>query len=242
MTVTSFIWKNIICRHGLPYGILTDNGPQFISKIFNEFSEKWKIKIKAASPRYPKFNGHAKAANKTIMNNLKKRLDFKKERWGEELYGVLWAYRTTPHTATHETPLSLSYGIEAVIPAEIEVPSQRRRICPEDIELNEELLIDQLDMIEERREKAAVRVQNYQQAAARYYDSNVRNRTFSIGGLVLRKVFDGTKEPGAGKLGTRWEGPYKVTKEIRTGVYELEKCKTGLDQVCQAPSWGATGL
>ena len=96
------------------------------------------------------------------MNNLKKKLDLKKERWGEELHGVLWAYRTTPppHTATQETPFSLSYGIEAVIPAEIEVLSQRRGICPEDAKLNEELLIHQLDMIEERQEKAAIRVQN----------------------------------------------------------------------------------
>ena len=94
------------------------------------------------------------------MNYLKRRLDLKKERWGEKLYGALWAYRTTPHTATQETPFSLSYGVEAVIPAEIEVLSQRRGICPEDAELNEELLIHQLDMIEERREKAAIRVQN----------------------------------------------------------------------------------
>ena len=121
-----------------------------------------------------------------------------------------WAYRTNPHTATGETLFSLSYGIEAVIPAEIEVPSQRRRICPEDTELNEELLIHQLVMIEEQREKAAIRVQKYQQAATLYNYSNVRNRAFSIGDLVLRKVFDGTKEPGAGKLGTKWEGPYKV--------------------------------
>ena len=150
---------------------------------------------------------------------------------GEELHGVLWAYRTTPHTATQETLFLLSYGIEAVIPAEIEVPSQRRRICPKDVKLNEELLIHQLDMIEERQEKAAVRVQNYQQAATRYYDSNVRNRAFSVGDLVLRKVFDGTKKQRAGKLGTRWEGPYKVAKEIRTGVYELEKVKTGLPEM-----------
>ena len=86
-------------------------------------------------------------------------------------------------------------------------------------------------MIEERQEKAAVRVQNYQQAATRYYDSNVRNRAFSVGDLVLRKVFYGTKKPRAGKLGTRWEGPYKVAKEIRTGVYELEKVKTGLPEM-----------
>ena len=80
-------------------------------------------------------------------------------------------------------------------------------------------------MIEERREKAAIRMQNDQQAASRYYDFNVRNRAFSVGDLVLRKVFDGTKESKAGKLGTRREGPYKVTKEIRSRVYELEKCK-----------------
>ena len=96
-------------------------------------------------------------------------------------------------------------------------------MCPEDAELNEELLINQLDMIEKRRERLAIRMENYQQAASRYYDSNVRNHAFSVGELVLRKIFDGTKEPKAGKLGTRWEGPYKVTKEIRSGVYELEK-------------------
>ena len=88
-TVTNFIWKNVICRDGLPYEIVTDNGPQFISKIFKEFCNKWKIKIKAVSPRYPKCDGYAEATNKTIMNNLKKRLDLKKERWSEELHGVL---------------------------------------------------------------------------------------------------------------------------------------------------------
>ncbi|KAL0696883.1 hypothetical protein Bca4012_064063 [Brassica carinata] len=167
------------------------------------------------------------------MNNLKK------ERWSEELRRVLWACRTTPHTATQETPFSLAYGVEAVIPAEIEVPSGRRKVCPEDIELNKELLIDQLDMIEERREKAAIHKHNYQHAASRYYNSNVRDLAFSVGDLVLRKVFDGTKEQGAGKLGTRWEGPYKVTKEVRPDVYDLEKCKNGRPEM---RPWNAYNL
>ena len=94
-------------------------------------------------------------------------------------------------------------------------------------------------MIEEWRENGAIRVQNYQQAAARYYDSNVRNRAFPVGDLVLWKVFDGTKELGAGKLGAKWEGPYKVTKEIWTGVYELENVKTGLPEM---RPWNAYNL
>ncbi|XP_056847410.1 uncharacterized protein LOC130498085 [Raphanus sativus] len=201
-----FLWKNIVCRHGLPYEIITDNGSQFISKVIKDFCDKWKIKLKFAGPRYPKCNGQAEATNITIVNNLKKRLDLKKSKWSEELNGVLWECRTTPHTATQETLFSLSYGIEAVIPPEIEVSSQRRGICPDNVEINKEMLLEYLDMIEERRERATVRIQNYQQAAARYYDSNVRGRSFSIDDLVLRKVFDGPKENGAGKLGTRWEG------------------------------------
>ncbi|XP_077249145.1 uncharacterized protein LOC143888586 [Tasmannia lanceolata] len=47
---------------------------------------------------------------------IKKRLDDKAGRWADELYHVLWAYRTTPRTATGESPFNLSFGTEAVIP------------------------------------------------------------------------------------------------------------------------------
>ena len=69
-----------------------------------------------------------------------------------------------PDDPSHSNPRDSIFTIlwgQAVIPAEIDVPSQRRRVCPEDAELNEELLINQLDMIEERRERAAICVQNY---------------------------------------------------------------------------------
>ena len=40
--------------------------------------------------------------------------------------------------------------------------------------------------------------------------------------LVLRKVFENTKEWRAGKLGTNWEGPYKIVEIVKPGVYRLE--------------------
>ena len=59
------------------------------------------------------------------MNGLKKRLNGAKGRWAEELPNVLWAYRTTPRRSMGETPFSLTYGTEAVIPAEVNVCSAR---------------------------------------------------------------------------------------------------------------------
>ncbi|KAL1205491.1 Retrovirus-related Pol polyprotein from transposon TNT 1-94 [Cardamine amara subsp. amara] len=164
--VEKFIWQNIICRHGIPYEIVTDNGSQFISKSFRQFCELRNIRLTTSTPRYPQGNGQAEAANKTIISNLKKRLGSKKHRWAEKLPEVLWACRTTPRKATERTPFSLAYGMEAVIPAEVTVPSLRRILCPINEELNNELLLDYLDMIDEQRDQAYIRIQNYQQVAA----------------------------------------------------------------------------
>ncbi|XP_010451170.2 PREDICTED: uncharacterized protein LOC104733278 [Camelina sativa] len=220
--VEQFVLKSIIYRYGVPHEIVTDNGPQFISSKFEEFCTKWKIRLNKSTPRYPQGNGQAEAMNKVILANLKKRLDSRKGRWPDELQGVLWAIRTTPRRATSETPFSLVYGVDAVVPADIEVPGVRTSLNPLRAEENEEFLQDTLDTINERRDQALVRIQNYQNAVARYYNSKVRGRPLAVGDLVLRKVYENTEELNAGKLGINWEGPYRITREVRNGVYQLE--------------------
>ena len=51
--VKNFVWKNIICRFGVPHEIVTDNGPQFISFAFQDFYAEWNIKLTFATPRHP---------------------------------------------------------------------------------------------------------------------------------------------------------------------------------------------
>ncbi|CAA7037499.1 unnamed protein product [Microthlaspi erraticum] len=53
LEVRKFIWKDIICRHGLPFEIVTDNGSQFIARTFKDFCKKWNIRITYSTPRYP---------------------------------------------------------------------------------------------------------------------------------------------------------------------------------------------
>ena len=59
------------------------------------------------------------------MNILKKNLMKKQGGWAEELPLVLWADRRTPKTSTGQTPYSLVYGCEAVIPVETSVPTAK---------------------------------------------------------------------------------------------------------------------
>ena len=74
---------------------------------------------------YPLENGQVEAVNKVMVNGLKKRLDDAKRRWVEELPHVLWTYQTTPLRSTGETPFSMSYGAEVVIPIETDFPTLR---------------------------------------------------------------------------------------------------------------------
>ncbi|XP_024009464.1 uncharacterized protein LOC112084547 [Eutrema salsugineum] len=145
--VEHFVWKNIICRHGVPYEIVTDNGSQFISTRFEALCEKWKIRLSKSAPRNPQGNGQTEAANKTILDGLKKRLDAKKGRSVDKLEGVLCSHRTTPRRATGETPFALVYGTECVIPPEADIPGIRRKLLPVQEGLNHLMMLDELDLI-----------------------------------------------------------------------------------------------
>ncbi|XP_075645385.1 uncharacterized protein LOC142616409 [Castanea sativa] len=105
-------------------------------------------------------NGQAEATNKAIINRLNRRLEGAKGKWAEELSNVLWAYRTTPRRSTGETPFSLTYRAKAVISTEVNLCSAwAESFVPTK---NNELMVKHLDLLEECREFAIVRLVEYQ--------------------------------------------------------------------------------
>jgi len=79
---------------------------------------------------------------------LKKRLDDAKGRWVDELPRVLWTYHTTPQKSTRETPFSMTYGSEAVVPLETGFPTLRTNQF--NVKENDHLLSASLELINER--------------------------------------------------------------------------------------------
>lgn len=142
--------------------------------------------------------------------------------WYDELQQVLWAYRTTPRRSTGENPFFLVYGMETVVPAELNVYGLCWTEAPLTEEENSAMLDDSLDTINERRDQALIRIQNYQQAAARYYNSKIKIRPFFVRDYVLKRVFNNKKEEWASKLDINWEGPYIITEVDQNGVYRLK--------------------
>ncbi|GKE55920.1 reverse transcriptase domain-containing protein, partial [Tanacetum coccineum] len=134
----------------------------------------------------------------------------------EELSHVLWAHRTMIKTSNGDTSFSLTYGTEAVIPAEIGMSTLRT--AEVDLVQNNEALEINLDLLEERREQAAIREAKSKEKMKRYYNSKVRSTSFKPGDLVYRNN-NPSREKDTGKLGPKWEWPYEVTEALGKGAY-----------------------
>ncbi|KAL0303418.1 UNVERIFIED_CONTAM: hypothetical protein Sradi_6209900 [Sesamum radiatum] len=144
-----------------------------------------RIKQRFTTVAHPQAKGQVEVTNRILVQGIKRRLERVRGNWAKELTSVLRAYRTTPKGSIGESPFSLVYGTKAIIPAELGIPSHRIMNFSE--ERNENLLRENLDLIEELREKAFLRMQRYKNIMINSYNKRVRTRSFQVGDLVLRR-------------------------------------------------------
>ena len=106
--------------------------------------------------------GVVEAANKNIKKIIQKMTVTYKD-WHEMLPFSLHGYRTSIRTSTGATPFSLVYGMEVVLPVEVEIPSMRVLM---EAKLTDAEWIqsryDQLNLIEEKRLTSMCHGQLYQ--------------------------------------------------------------------------------
>uniref|UniRef100_A0A2N9H969 Integrase catalytic domain-containing protein n=1 Tax=Fagus sylvatica TaxID=28930 RepID=A0A2N9H969_FAGSY len=209
-----FVWKNIITRFGILHTLISDNRIQFDSGPFKAFYEEYRIRNHFSTSAYPQANGQAESSNKTILSGIK----------------------TTPRVSTGETPFSMTYGIEAVIPLDVGLPIIRSEYF--DLVTNRATLAMEVDLLEERRESILIHLATYQNGLCRSYDRRIKSRDLTVGNLVLRKVMGSRKDPTQGKLGPNWEGPYKFASIARVGAFQL----MGLNDVPVKRPWNICNL
>ncbi|XP_068476851.1 uncharacterized protein [Phaseolus vulgaris] len=111
-----------------------------------------------------------------------------------------------------ETPFSLVYGSDAMIPVEITESSPRFQNFVVE-ESNEERRVN-LDLLDEAREEVRIKAQAVKRRVERQYSSMVKPRQFQIGDLVMRKAHPYELE---NKLSPKWTGPFRVTEAKGNG-------------------------
>lgn len=118
--------------------------------MMKELCKSFKIEHHNSSSYRPKMNGVIEAANKNIKKIVQKIVETYKN-WHEMLLFALHVYRTSARTSIGATPFSLVYGMDAVLPIEVEILFLR---ILTDVKLNKvewvQARFDQLNLIGEK--------------------------------------------------------------------------------------------
>ena len=188
--------------------------------LMKEVCEQFKIIHHQSTPYRPKANGDVEVANKTIKKIIRKMVQRSRE-WNEKLPFTLMGYRTTVRTSVGATSYLLVYGTEAVMPAEVEIPSLRT-IVEAEIEDTKwvKSKLEQLAPIEEKRLTSICFGQLYQQRMARAYNKKVRPRNFEVGQLVVKRILPHQDE-AKGKFAPNWQGPDVIKQVLSKGALQL---------------------
>jgi hypothetical protein len=174
-----------------------------------------------------------------VLDALKKWLhdaaNSKGGKWIKELPNALWGLRTQPSKPTGQSPYFLVYGSEAILPADVIWDSPAVEHYDEGV--SEDSRRVDIDRLEEARCAALVQSARYLEGIRRYHDRNVKEHSFNVGDLVLRRI---QNTEGLHKLSSPWEGPFTVAKVTGPGSYRLQTLEGedvnnswNIDQLCR---------
>nr|GEW37749.1 hypothetical protein [Tanacetum cinerariifolium] len=145
-----------------------------------------------------------------ISDNGKQLRDDPFKDWFEKLC-IRQHFASVKHPQTNSLVETTNFSL---------VEGIRARTAELDLVQNNEALEINLDLLEERREKATIREAKSKAKMEKYYNSKVRNTSFKPGDLVYHNN-GASRAEDTGKLGPKWEGPCEVTEALGKGAYKL---------------------
>jgi hypothetical protein len=221
-TIANFVYEDIICRHGCPTELLSDQGPSFRSELMEEFCNIMEIRHKLSSPYHPQTNGLVERFNRTLCESLAKYVHAFGQEWDLYIPSVLLAYRTIKHNTTKFDPFYLLYGRTAILPMETHVATYPYQEINQD-NFQETLmrriysLIDDLHEVQNQAKRNISKSQEYQK---QHHDQQIIPKVFNIGDKVLMYRMQLEKQY-SGKFEQKWKGPYYVHATFGNGAYKL---------------------
>ena len=96
--------------HGFPRDIVSDRGPQFVSRFWKEFCKLIGAKVSLTSGYHPEANGQTERLNQQLETGLRCLVSQNPATWSKHLVWVEYAHNTLPTSATGFTPFKCVFG------------------------------------------------------------------------------------------------------------------------------------
>ncbi|CAF3796274.1 unnamed protein product [Rotaria sp. Silwood1] len=226
MDIAQILINEVFSRYGLPKYILSDNGPQFVSNVFEDFCRSFRIEQKFTANYHPQGN-MSERVNRTLKPLIAIFAQRSPHSWDKEIQKLAFAIRTSINETTGDTPAFLMFGRDPRTPLDLIVGDPIRGL-PSTIGEQTQVhnyrrnLINNLhaafDLVHEHSE-----VEKWNQKVK--YDRHTTQRRFEVGDLVW--VANTTARLGdhlvRGKLQPRYQGPCRVVKQLNPSTFIVHR-------------------
>ena len=220
----------IFPRFGVPRYLMTDGGSHFIQGGFRKTLAKYDVNHRIASPYHPQTSGQVELSNREIKCILQKTVSKSRKNWANKLNDALWAYRTAYKNPMGMSPYKMVYGKAFHLPLELEQKAYWAvRELNRDFKLAGEKRLLDLSSIDEWRSQAYENARLFKEKVKQWHDRRILKREFHIGEKVL--LYKSLLRFFAGKLLSKWEGPYIIEEVYRSGAIKIASLKDGATQV-----------
>ena len=219
-TVLREVINGVFSVHGVPRIVLTDNGPCFTAKEFNDTLDQMGVDHRFAAPYHQQTNGMVERWNRTLLVMLRPLLGKHPNNWDDYLQMACFAYRTTPHSSTGKTPFQLVYGVEATFPQDALFHNATRVYSQNEEAYLAQLITTMKDLWSQASEKLRAAQESYKLQ----YDKKAKVRCFKPGALVIRVCREmlSTKHVPS-KFHAYFDFLYRVVREDERGNLVVNK-------------------
>jgi hypothetical protein len=218
----SAFFKVVIARHGCPIKVLTDQGKQFTSKLFNRICTQYHITHLESTAYHHQTNGKVERFHKFLENSLATIIKPDQSNWSGLVENCLFVYRATLSRMLDETPFFLVYGRDPVMPQDLLIDSKncnRRQISSDDVDEYKTQVLKILRATYEKLNGHKAAVQSQYKA---YYDRTHREVEFEVDDEVM-VYFPVSHEGLSYKLLPKWDGPFRVVQKTDSVTYRLRR-------------------
>ncbi|GJV80867.1 reverse transcriptase domain-containing protein [Tanacetum coccineum] len=214
--------KSLFARFGAPRAIISDRGTHFCNDQFAKVMQKYGVTHRLSTAYHPQTSGQVEVSNRGLKRILERTIGENRASWSDKLDDALWAFRTAYKTPIGCTPYKLVYGKACHLPIELEHKAYwaLKQANFDPIITGDHRKV-QLNELNELRDHAYENSLIYKAKTKRLHDSKIKNRVFNIGDRVL--LFNSRLKIFSGKLKSRWNGPFTITRVFPYGTVELSQ-------------------
>ena len=219
-TVADCLVRELFTRYGLPLHIHSDQGTDFMSKLFKEMCELLEIRQTRTSPWRPQSDGQTERMNRTLGTMLKQLVNQEHDDWDTYLPYCTMAYRSSRHSSTQYTPNYLMYGRETRMPLNLTVYHPETEATEV---MDPPRYVDRLRqklLLSHTLARKNLNVSTNRQK--RQYNRKSSFQSFEVGQGVW--MYNPIRKKGRSpKLTISWEGPLAIIEKISSILYRVQK-------------------